>query len=80
MQPAQIGREGWANADPIRKLFKGACEVAGLPDFKPRGLRHTLGRLSQFMCSGPAELKAWSQNLGHEEVLTTLTSNDTLPD
>ena len=32
------------------------------------------------MCSGPAELKAWSQNLGHEEVLTTLTSNDTLPD
>ena len=32
------------------------------------------------MCSGPAELKAWSQNLGHEEVLTTLASNDTLPD
>lgn len=78
--PAKIGVEGWANADPIRKLFRDACKAAGLPDFKPHSFRHTLGRLAQFMCESPAELKAWSQNLGHEEVLTTLTSYGTLPE
>ena len=27
----------------------------------------------------PAQLKAWSQNLGHESVLTTLTSYGNMP-
>ena len=78
--PARIGQAGWSNADPIRRLFKETCRAAGLPDFKPHSFRHTLGRMGQFLCSTPAELKAWSQNLGHEEVLTTLTAYGTLPD
>jgi hypothetical protein len=28
-------------------------------------------RLGQEVCKTPEEFKAWSQNLGHEEVLTT---------
>ena len=27
----------------------------------------------------PAQLKAWSQNLGHESLLTSLTSYETIP-
>ena len=30
--------------------------------------------LGEQTCSTPEEFKAWSQNLGHEKVLTTLTS------
>lgn len=31
----------------------------------------TLVRLGQEVCQSPEEFKAWSQNLGHEQVLTT---------
>jgi hypothetical protein len=30
--------------------------------------------LGERVCSSPEEFKAWSQNLGHEHVLTTFTS------
>lgn len=31
-------------------------------------------RLGENVCRTPEEFKAWSQNLGHEHVLTTFTS------
>ena len=37
-------------------------------------LRNTLVRLGQDVCKSPEEFKAWSQNLGHEKVLTTFRS------
>ena len=33
-----------------------------------------LVRLGQDLCKSPEEFKAWSQNLGHEKVLTTFMS------
>jgi hypothetical protein len=33
-----------------------------------------LARLGQVRCRTPEEMKAWSQNLGHEQMLTTFTS------
>jgi hypothetical protein len=36
--------------------------------------RNTLVRLGQEVCKTPEQFKAWSQNLGHEKVLTTFTS------
>ena len=77
--PPRLKRECWANADPVRKVFKDACALAGLPDFKPHSFRHTLAQLGSHLCTTPAEYKAWSQNLGHDSVLVTLTSYGTLP-
>ena len=34
----------------------------------------TLVRLGQSVCKTPEEFKAWSQNLGHDKVLTTFLS------
>jgi hypothetical protein len=42
--------------------------------FNPHSLRKTLARLGEQTCRTPEEFKAWSQNLGHEQVLTTFTS------
>jgi integrase len=78
LQP-ELGQQCWANADPVRKLFKEACEAAGLPYFNPHSLRHTLGELLYDYCTTPEQAKAWSQNLGHKDVLTTFTSYGTLP-
>lgn len=36
--------------------------------------RKTLVTLGQTLCQSPEEFKSWSQNLGHEDVLTTLYS------
>ena len=67
-------REHWSNATPIRKIFKDAFQAAGLEYFNPHSFRKTLVRLGQTLCQTPEEFKAWSQNLGHEGVLTTFYS------
>ena len=76
---AGVKPEHWSNADPIRAIFKNALTAAGLPYFNPHSVRNALARLGQRTCKGPEEYKAWSQNLGHEGVLTTFTSYGMVP-
>jgi len=71
---AGLKREIWRTAEPIRRIFRQAFERAGLPYFKPHSIRDTLVQLGEMTCKTPEEFKAWSQNLGHENVLTTFTS------
>lgn len=73
-EAAGLDRKHWSNATPIRKIFREAFEGAGLQYFNPHSFRHTLGRLGQTACKTPEDFKAWSQNLGHEGVLTTFLS------
>ena len=67
-------KEHWSTASPIRTIFKEAFKSADLPYFNPHSLRNTLVTLGQTLCQSPEEFKSWSQNLGHEDVLTTLCS------
>lgn len=69
-----LKREHWSTATPIRKIFKIAFEACGLEYFNPHSFRKTLVSLGQTICQTPEHFKAWSQNLGHEGVLTTFTS------
>lgn len=71
---AGLDRKCWSNATPIRTIFREAFATAGLPYFNPHSFRNTLVRLGQERCRTPEEFKSWSQNLGHENVMTTLTS------
>jgi integrase len=69
-----LARKHWSSASPIRSVFRDAFEGAGLPYFNPHSFRHTLVRLGETICQTPEDFKAWSQNLGHEGVLTTFYS------
>ncbi len=69
-----LDREHWSNATAIRKIFKNAFEAVGLPYFNPHSFRNTLARFGEKICQSPEDFKAWSQNLGHEKVMTTFTS------
>lgn len=69
----------WSNAEPIRKAFRDAFAAAGLPYYNPHSFRTTLARLGEKTCQTPEAFKAWSQNLGHEGVLTTFTSYGAVP-
>jgi len=69
-----LGRKHWSTASPIRTIFREAFERASQPYFHPHSLRKTLARLGEQVCQSPEDFKAWSQNLGHEQVLTTFMS------
>lgn len=69
-----LDRKNWRNAGAIRRIFRKAFEDAGLPYFNPHCFRNTLTQLGEKLCPTPEAFKAWSQNLGHEHVLTTFTS------
>jgi len=71
---AGLKREHWSTAEPIRRIFREGFERADLPYFKPHTIRDTLVQFGEQVCKTPEEFKAWSQNLGHEKVLTTFTS------
>jgi site-specific recombinase XerD len=73
-----LTRLHWSNATPIRAVFKEAFERAGLPYANPHSFRKTLAQLGERLCRTPEEFKAWSQNLGHEQVLTTFSSYGTI--
>ena len=64
----------WSTANPIREIFKSAFKNAGLEYFNPHSFRNTLVKLGQETCKSAEHFKAWSQNLGHEQVLTTFMS------
>jgi integrase len=69
-----LDRKHWSSAGPVRKIFKGAFASAALPYFNPHSFRKTLALLGGQICKSPEEYKAWSQNLGHENVMTTFSS------
>jgi integrase len=69
-----LARTHWSNAGPIRAIFREAFERAGIPYANPHSFRATLAGLGEKLCKSPEEFKAWSQNMGHEGVLTTFTS------
>jgi len=71
---AGLERKHWSSASPIRQIFKEAFAAAGLPYFNPHSFRKTLALLGGELCQTPEQYKAWSQNLGHEHVLTTFMS------
>lgn len=75
-----LAREPWSDAGPIRRVFRVAFEGAGLPYYHPHSFRRTLARLGERMCKTPEEFKAWSQALGHEDVMTTFNAYGTVPE
>ncbi len=77
--PLGLARHGWATTSPIRDIFRRAFTAAGLPYFNPHSFRDMLVRYAMTLKLSPEEMKAWSQNLGHADVLTTFTSYGQVP-
>ena len=71
---AGIEPHHWSGANQMREIFKIAFAEASLPYYNPHSFRKTIVNLGERLCQNPEQFKAWSQNLGHEHVLTTFTS------
>jgi integrase/recombinase XerD len=69
-----LGPTFWANAAPIRKIFRETFTAHGITYFNPHSFRDTLVQLGKQRCKTPEAFEAWSKNLGHEQMLTTFRS------
>ncbi len=72
--PVGLTREHWKGAGSARKIIKTAFEAANLPPFTPHSFRTMQVSEIYRRKLDAATIKAVSQNLGHEQVLTTLIS------
>jgi integrase len=71
---AGVSRDHWATAATVRKIFRDAFGRIGLRHTDPHTTRHTLTHHAYTLNLTLEEAKAWSQNLGHDDLLTTLNS------
>jgi integrase len=77
--PKGLSRTCWASTGPIRDIFRKGFERIGLPYYNPHSFRDMIVRHVMTLGLTPEEMKAWSQNLGHNDVLTTFTSYGQVP-
>ncbi len=69
-----LSKERWANAQPMRDIFRKAFIAVDLPYFNPHSFRKTLMALAYEMELSGEEIKVWSQNLGHEKLDTSVNN------
>ncbi|MHB2166479.1 tyrosine-type recombinase/integrase [Alsobacter sp. R-9] len=78
-RPVGLARRAWSGTGPVREIIKPAFERVGLPYASPHRFRDMLVQMGERECRTPEEFKAWSQNIGHDGVLTTFTSYGAVP-
>jgi integrase len=74
-----LSRKHWRNASPVRRIVRRAFEAAGFEYPNPHKVRKTLARFGEQRVRTPEEWKAWSQNLGHENEMTTFRGYGEVP-
>ncbi len=73
-QATGLSSDGYSNAQFIRNLIKDTFVNAGLFPFVPHSFRKTLVKYGDQVCETREQFKAWSMNLGHAHIATTLGS------
>jgi site-specific recombinase XerD len=71
---ATLSRLPFASTGPLNEIVKDAFAAVQLPRYTPHSFRHMLALYGDKLCQTREEFKAWSQNLGHKSVLTTVSS------
>ena len=69
-----LTRENYANGHTICKITKNTFVTAGLEQFTPHSFRTTLVKYGDQICTTREQFKAWSQNMGHDSVITTISA------
>jgi len=69
-----LSRVHWKSAKPMRKIFRTAFTDNGLRYYNPHSFRNMLMAMAYERKLDPESLKAWSQNLGHENLDTSFNS------
>ena len=74
----KVHSQFWRTTNCIRNIFKKRFGQAGIGYFAPHSFRHLAVKLAVSRCNSAEELKAVSQNFGHEFVATTMMTYGTI--
>ncbi len=69
-----LSRDTYKTSGSIRKVIKSAFSAAGLPSFGPHSFRKTIVKWGLTTYKSPEALKALSQNIGHDSLMTTYSA------
>ena len=69
----------WQGTGRIREIFKQRAKEAGLSYYPPHTFRHLAVNLAVKHCKDGEQMKALSQNFGHEHLATTLSNYGNYP-
>ncbi len=58
----ELARDHWANATPVRGIFRQAFVQAGLPYYHPHSLWHTLAQMGERLCHTPTHRRRCAQD------------------
>lgn len=70
----QLSRDPYAGSAKVNAVFRGAFAQVQLHPYTPHSIRKTLGQEMSDRNLPLDVQKAWSQNLGHENFITTVSS------
>lgn len=73
---ANIGLDhtGYSSSAKLNEIVRNAFASVQLPKFTPHSFRKTLIKYGDEVCTSMEQLKAWSLNLGHENLATSINS------
>ncbi|MEP0520389.1 MAG: site-specific integrase [Hyphomicrobiales bacterium] len=73
-QNVGLDRVGYAGSAKLNKIIRTAFAKVQMPEFTPHSFRKTLFDYADKTCANMTQLKAWSMNLGHENLATSINS------
>ncbi len=69
-----LSRDCYRSAAKFNTVLKTAFNMVQMPAYTHHSLRKTLGLLLNDKCKTPEQMKAWSLNMGHEHIATTISA------
>ncbi|MDJ0825298.1 MAG: site-specific integrase [Rhodobacter sp.] len=69
-----VSREGYSSTAQLNRIIRTAFANVQMPEYTPHSFRKTLFVYGTEVCDGLEEIKAWSRNLGHENLATSYNS------
>ncbi len=74
-----LSRDPFATTTPLNKIIRNAFAMVQLPQYTPHAFRTTLIQMANDKCNTVEEFKAWSMNIGHENMAVTIGSYLPIP-
>lgn len=69
-----LARRGYSGGAALNTIIRAAFAAVQLPQYTPHAFRKTLTLYGNELTKTPEQFKAWSLNLGHSNVATTMNS------
>jgi integrase len=66
--------QNYSNSSKINAIIRNAFAMVQLPEYTPHLFRKTLAMHGDQICNNLEQMKAWSMNLGHENLVTTVSA------